>query len=77
MQSKCYHAYRLFLGRFLVFLFLELMIPVLHRIAASPDIVSEFEQNPALTDIVRVYDVSGRKCKVYNDVANEHLVITC
>jgi hypothetical protein len=47
------------------------------RLASSPDIVSEFEQNPALTDIVRVYDVSGRKCKVYNDVANEHLVITC
>jgi hypothetical protein len=30
-----------------------------------------------LSDIVHVYDVSARGCKVYNDVANEHLVIMC
>ena len=30
-----------------------------------------------LADIVHIYDVSKRECRVYNDVAGEHLVITC
>ena len=28
-----------------------------------------------LTDIVHVYDLSGRKCAIYDDVSKEHLVI--
>ncbi|MCR5789901.1 MAG: PEP/pyruvate-binding domain-containing protein [Lachnospiraceae bacterium] len=47
------------------------------KLASSKDIVSEFENRSDLADIVHVYDVSGRKCEVYNDVANEHLLITC
>ena len=47
------------------------------KLASSNDIVCEFEQGDDLKDIVHVYDLSGRKCMVYNDVANEHLVITC
>ena len=39
-------------------------------------IIGEFDENGALSDIVHVYDVSDRKCAVYNDVADEHLVIT-
>ena len=46
------------------------------KLKSSKNIVSEFEQEKALTDIVHVYDVSERNCKVYNDVANEHLLIT-
>ena len=47
------------------------------KLASSKDIISEFEQRSDLADIVHVYDVSGRKCEVYNDVADEHLLITC
>ena len=42
-----------------------------------PDIVSEFEGGAALSDIVHVYDLRGYKCNVYNDISDEHLVITC
>ena len=47
------------------------------RLLSSPDAVNEFGESEALSDIVHVFDVSGRNCKVYNDIANEHLVITC
>ena len=47
------------------------------KLESSEDLVFEFEQSEALTDIVHVYAVSDRKCTVYNDVANEHLLITC
>ena len=47
------------------------------KLKLSKDVVSEFEPGEALSDIVHVYDVSDRKCTVYNDVANEHLMITC
>ncbi len=47
------------------------------KLESSRNLISEFEQNTTLADIVRVYDVSDRKCEVYNDVANEHLLITC
>jgi hypothetical protein len=40
-----------------------------------PDLVMEFEEKEMLTDIVHVYDLSNRKCAVYNDIANEHLMI--
>ncbi len=41
------------------------------------DISAEFLQDETLQEIVHVYDVTGHGCKVYNDIANEHLVITC
>ena len=47
------------------------------KLLSSPDVVNEFGESEALSDIVHVFDVSGRNCKVYNDIANEHLVITC
>jgi hypothetical protein len=47
------------------------------RLQTSADVTGEFEESKDLQDIVHVYDVSGRDCKVYNDIANEHLVITC
>ena len=47
------------------------------KLLSSPDAVNEFGESEALSDIVHVFDVSGRNCKVYNDIANEHLVITC
>ena len=47
------------------------------KLEGSPDVIGEFAPEDELSDIVHVYDVSARGCKVYNDVANEHLVITC
>ena len=47
------------------------------KLESSKDLISEFEQKEELTDIVHVYDVSDRMCAVYNDMANEHLMITC
>ena len=47
------------------------------KLRSSPDVAGEFDDTGTLSDIVHVYDVSGRNCKVYNDIANEHLVITC
>ena len=46
------------------------------KLESSPDLTTEFADNEELEDIVHVFDVSGRECKVYNDVANEHLLIT-
>ena len=42
-----------------------------------PDLTGSFEDAGTLADIVHVYDVSGAQSRVYNDIANEHLVITC
>jgi len=47
------------------------------KLESSPDLTGGFSEGEDLSDIVHVFDVSGRNCKVYNDVANEHLVITC
>ncbi len=47
------------------------------RLRSSEDITSRFEDDKELLDIVHVYDVSGRKCEVFNDATNEHLLITC
>ena len=47
------------------------------KLEGSPDVIGEFAPEDDLSDIVHVYDVSARGCKVYNDVANGHLVITC
>ena len=40
------------------------------------DIVGQFDQGKELSGIVHVYDVSAKACEVYNDVADEHLLIT-
>ncbi|MCR5769099.1 MAG: PEP/pyruvate-binding domain-containing protein [Lachnospiraceae bacterium] len=48
----------------------------LEKLGSSKDIVTKFEKKKLLTDIVHVYDVSGKKCEVFNDVADEHLIIT-
>ena len=47
------------------------------KLEGSKNITAEFDDSSELSDIVHVYDVSDRKCEVYNDVANEHLLITC
>ena len=47
------------------------------KLNTSKDMISEFDKNGTLEEIVHVYDVSNRKCEVYNDVAGEHLLITC
>ena len=47
------------------------------KLSGAKDMTQEFEQSEALDGIVHVYDVSDRKCEVFNDVANEHLLITC
>ncbi len=47
------------------------------KLKSMPDLVSQFEPGADLAEIVHVYDVSGRSCEVYNDIANEHLLITC
>ncbi len=46
------------------------------KLKNCPDLVGQFEHGPALSDIIHVYDVSAMRCEVYNDVANEHLLIT-
>ena len=46
------------------------------KLAEYPDITGDFEEKEELKNIVHVYDLSGAKCEVYNDVANEHLLIT-
>lgn len=47
------------------------------RFAIHNYIEQEFDPAGALSGVVHVYDVSGRNCRVYNNVADEHLVITC
>ena len=47
------------------------------KLTEEKDIVSEFASEENLREIVHVYDVSDREYNVYNDVANEHLLITC
>ena len=46
------------------------------KLQRCPDVISDYDGAENLSDIVHVYDVSGINCKVYNDIANEHLVIT-
>ena len=46
------------------------------KLAESKDMIEEFEPTEVLKDIVHIYDVSDKKCEVFNDVANEHLLIT-
>ena len=46
------------------------------KLKACPDIIGQFEHGEELPRIVHVYDVSGRQCEVYNNMADEHLLIT-
>lgn len=41
-----------------------------------PDIADKISDDPKISDIVHVYDVSGMGLKVYNDIADSHLVIS-
>ena len=41
-----------------------------------PDIAVEFSNDPKISGLVHVYDLSGSRLKVYNDIADEHLVIS-
>ena len=47
------------------------------KLKNCPELTGQFENGAVLSDIVHVYDVSSRQCEVYNDVADEHLLITC
>ena len=47
------------------------------KIKNCKDLIMEFEPEEELADIVHIYDVAGLNCEVYDDVANEHLLITC
>ena len=49
----------------------------IEKIQDCGNIVRQFEHGEELAGIVQVYDVSGRNCRVYNDLADEHLLITC
>ena len=47
------------------------------KLSGLPDLTTKFDQGDRLADIVHVYDVSGIDCEAYNDMAGEHLLITC
>lgn len=46
------------------------------KLLDCPDLVGEFVTEEMLTEVVHVYDVKDRQCEVYDDVAEEHLLIT-
>ncbi|MBE5957919.1 MAG: phosphoenolpyruvate synthase [Lachnospiraceae bacterium] len=46
------------------------------KLSVFNDIVTEFDNSKELEGIVHVYDVTGKKCEVFDDIANEHLIIT-
>ncbi|SMC47452.1 hypothetical protein SAMN06296952_1390 [Oscillospiraceae bacterium] len=41
-----------------------------------PDLADKFADDPKISGIVHVFDVSSKGLKVYNDIADEHLVIS-
>ncbi len=47
------------------------------KLASSNDMIDEFDHSDVLEGVVHIYDVSDRKCEVYNNVSEEHLLITC
>ena len=47
------------------------------KLESSKDLIGELEFSDVLEGVVHVYDVSDRKCEIYNDVVGEHLLITC
>ncbi|MCR5595394.1 MAG: PEP/pyruvate-binding domain-containing protein [Lachnospiraceae bacterium] len=46
------------------------------KLTSHKDITDEFEPPENIRGIVHVYDVSDTKCEVYNDIANERLLIS-
>ena len=46
------------------------------KLTSSKDLINELNYSDVLEGVVHIYDVSDRKCEVYNDVAKEHLLIT-
>ena len=46
------------------------------KLKALQNMLPDSEENSKLNDIVFVYDVSGRNCELYNDMKDEHLLIT-
>lgn len=46
------------------------------KLKELPNMLAEIGEDSGLLDIVRVCDVSRRKCEVYKDVKEEHLLIT-
>ena len=46
------------------------------KLEKTPNIVGIFDGGEKISDVVKVYDVSNIKCEVYNDITNEHLMIT-
>nr|MCR4841665.1 PEP/pyruvate-binding domain-containing protein [Eubacterium sp.] len=46
------------------------------KLSGCRDITDSFEPQDVLKDIIHVYDVSENGCAVYNDIANERLLIT-
>ena len=46
------------------------------KLDALPAVMNVSDENAELSGVVNVYDVSGRDCKVYHDITNEHLLIT-
>lgn len=38
--------------------------------------LEDIDENSGLDDVIHVYDVSRCKCELYNDIKNEHLLIT-
>jgi hypothetical protein len=45
------------------------------KLLDCPDIITQFEHGKELSDIVHVYDVSGKAYEIYNNIADEHLLI--
>ncbi len=46
------------------------------KLTSARDMVTDFEQSPEIEGIVHVYDVSDKNCEVFNDISDEHLIIT-
>ena len=46
------------------------------KLQSCTDLIGGFEHGKELSEIVHVYDVSAGGCEVYNDAADEHLLIT-
>ena len=47
------------------------------KLKSFPDLVKDFDNGEELSAFVHVYDVSSTDCRIYNDMQNEHLLITC
>ena len=48
----------------------------LEKLEGYPDLIAQFADDKEIADIVHVYDVSSGESKIYNDISDEHLIIT-